>query len=498
MSRKNRKIRLRNKRNRHPDRADFHGYGLAEHPARQAAVFFAAAGLCGLFCAGFRTGWLFFFLTAAAVETQVPSLLYLHWRRVYETRRFQEVRAYMEQMEYSFLESGKLLNAWKETYAAMPEGPMGHQLREALHTVLEASTPGRPERCACRQIEENYGCPELTRMHDFLLNAEEIGGDMRESIRILLKEGELWEKRVQKHRKEQLRYLRDVIVAIVLSAGICMAALAMLPGETRIYAHPLVRITDLALIFLDVRILRRTMAAVSGSLLQQKETQREILLRYERYQSWTPEKERKVSLVLAAIPAAGMAAAGAAHLDSLLPPLAAAAVLALFQHRIRHGLERKRVHTDMCRAFPEWLLQMGLLLQSENVHVSITRSLDQAPLILQEELRKLLRGMKRSPESQTPYQNFLKEYGVREAAPAMRMLYTVAAGSGGNPSDQIAALVEKNMDLYDQTRREADADRLAGLYTMFLIPSVTGMLKLAADMTMFMLTYFGTLARLGS
>ena len=95
-------------------------------------------------------------------------------------------------------------------------------------------------------------------------------------------------------------------------------------------------------------------------------------------------------------------------------------------------------------------------------------------------------------------QNFLKEYGVREAAPAMRMLYTVAAGSGGNPSDQIAALVEKNMDLYDQTRREADADRLAGLYTMFLIPSVTGMLKLAADMTMFMLTYFGTLARLGS
>jgi hypothetical protein len=497
MHRKSRGMR-RKTRAKRPGTADFRGYGLAGHPARRAAVFLAAAGICALFCAGFRTGVLYFLLAAAAVETQVPSLLYLHCRRLYETRRFQEVRAYMEQMEYSFLENGKLLSAWKETYAAMPEGPMGHQLREVLDTVLSANTPGRPERYACRQIEENYGCPELTRMHDFLLNAEEIGGDMRESIRILLKEGEQWEKRVQHHRKEQLRYLRDVVIAICLSAGICMAALAMLPGETQIWTHPLVRATDLALIFLDVRILRRTMAAVSGSLLKQKETQREMLHRYERCQSWTAEKERKNSFVFTAVPAAGMAAARAAHLESLIPLLAAAAVLTLFQHRIRHALDRKRVHAEMCRAFPEWLMQMGLLLQSENVHMSITRSLDQAPLILQPELKKLLLGMNRSPESQKPYQDFLKDYEVREAAPAMRMLYAVASGSGGNPSDQIAALVEKNMDLYDQARRESDADRLAGLYTMFLIPSVTGMLKLAADMTMFMLTYFGTLARLGS
>ena len=89
-----------------------------------------------------------------------------------------------------------------------------------------------------------------------------------------------------------------------------------------------------------------------------------------------------------------------------------------------------------------------------------------------------------APESNEPYMNFMKEFGIMEIQSAMGMLYSISSGRGGNAGMQIDEILSKNAALLSQSENTANQNRLAALYWQFLFPSLIGGGKLLVDMTL--------------
>lgn len=135
--------------------------------------------------------------------------------------------------------------------------------------------------------------------------------------------------------------------------------------------------------------------------------------------------------------------------------------------------------------FPQWLMEVSLLLQSENVQVAIMRSYEDAPLLLKPELKLLIERLKKQPTELEPYLLFLQDYPLPEVQSSMKMLYSISEGTGGNAGNQIADIIRRNERLLDQAQKMKNEDALAGMYALFLAPQLTGGAKLLADMMMF-------------
>jgi hypothetical protein len=72
------------------------------------------------------------------------------------------------------------------------------------------------------------------------------------------------------------------------------------------------------------------------------------------------------------------------------------------------------------------------------------------------------------------------------------MLYSIAAGTGDNTTQQLSDLIEKNFRMLDLAEEERMKDRNSGLYLLFLAPVLTASFKLVVDMAVFMLTFLST------
>lgn len=150
---------------------------------------------------------------------------------------------------------------------------------------------------------------------------------------------------------------------------------------------------------------------------------------------------------------------------------------------------RKNLVKEIKYAFPNWLLDIVLLLQSENVQVALQKSREHVPGVLREELFDLTDRLELQPESSEPYHLFLKEFSIPEVHSAMGILYSLSIGNSGNADKQISELVEKNLELLDDTEKELLRNSSSGMYLLFLLPVVVASFKLIVDMVFMMLAF---------
>lgn len=159
----------------------------------------------------------------------------------------------------------------------------------------------------------------------------------------------------------------------------------------------------------------------------------------------------------------------------------------------RHAA-KKRVKRAIERDYPIWLLETSLLIQNENVQVAITKSYANAPPVLKIPLEKLIVELKMAPDKVEPYLSFLSEFSLPQVRSSMKMLYSLSIGAGGDASSQITDIIRRNQLLFETSERGASEDRLSRLYVLFLLPQLTGGLKLICDM---LLLFFGCVRSLG-
>lgn len=357
--------------------------------------------------------------------------------------RLQEVQLYLEQLLYSFLQHQKILTALEDVRPLFREGQMGLCLDRAIAHIRQDYDSNVEEQLSL--IAEEYDNDRLKNIHGYLLQVEQRGGDYEASIEFLLEDLRSWSERIRVHQADCRKYKRNVWIAVCLSVLVCAITNSLLPGDMSIEKTAVCQTSGTLMLCLDMLILLRTAKRTCRNWLREK--------------TYEPGGSRRQYMYCKT-------------------------------HRNpKSMLYRRSLRRKMLRAFPQWLMDISLLLQTENVQVALYRTGEKAPEVLRPAISEMMEELQQNPESLEPYLNFLKDYDLPDVTAAMRMLYALSNGGYGSGEKQLSQILTRNQELLDKAERSRNEDALAGLYGLFLAPALTGAGKMMVDMTVFLVVF---------
>lgn len=437
----------------------------------------------------------FIMLVIAAAFLLAPGIFVLTYRNLYEEKRFEDVGAYLEQLLYSFKRRAKILTALEEAQLLFKreESAMEGVIAEAAAYIRTARTSGDIYKEAFEIIEKEYGCKRLLKVHRVLRKVEQTGGNPDASLEILLQDRKMWIDRTYEVWQEKKNIKIKVTIGVGLSLLICVMSTWMLPEEFDVTGNLVSQTVTAGILILNMLIWYLAQYWLSGSLLhaEEEECDSGVLEKY-RYirEADRKKREKRCRITAGGLLAAGLAV-GAQGQIRAAALLAAAALWSAGGEKRKYHSAVKAVGKQVEKQFPEWMMDMSLRLQTDNVHVSLQKSIPESPEILREELKILASEIETHPNSLRPYLEFMKELRLPDVLSAMKILYSMAEFGAEEMGKQIEALVQRNAVMLDKAERIRQEDRMAGIGFMVLLPMVTGVLKMLVDLA---LVIYGILA----
>lgn len=423
-----------------------------------------------------------------------PKLIRNQYRDRYEYTRFSDVNLYIEQMLYAFKNTGRVLTSLHDVLILFPEGSAMRQVIEEACATIErpnADKEGDGEKDGLAVIEKRYPNEHVKQLHTFMIRAEHIGGTFESSIDLLLKDRVRWENRVQRLRGKQKAKLSQIRMSCIIAVGICVALLYILPETVDLAGNMVVRIVNIIMTFVSLVIYLKADSKLSVDLIAPKQQMKlsEMAKSYNKYTKYNPKLAVTKSILYSIVPLIVTAIGFFIQNKFMLIGGALISCVMLMQHKIGHNLLGKRLRKEISLAFPQWLMELALLLQSNNVQVSILESMHDAVPIMRLELEKFQKGIMAHPDSSEPFLNFFSDFDMPEVTTSMQMLYSLSAGSGGDASEQITNIIDRNGIIADRAEEMADDDSMASMEMMFLAPVMVGGFAMLINMTVFLLLF---------
>ena len=405
--------------------------------------------------------------------------------------RFYEVSSYLDTLLYSFVKEEKVVLAMSDVCQTLPNGEMKALVEKAFDYMQMTFDQIEVLEKSLRMIEEKYPCQRMKDVHQFMVHVEYYGGEIEKPINLLLADKGRWEQRIQKAIAQRNKQFIDVILSVVAAILICSAIVHMPVMDMDISEEWLVQIFSVVVLIInDVIILRaQGFLEVDWIRLQLTDEDEKIMRKMKEFRSYDEKKEKRLSRMLGIVGVLGTVFLATLGNEWFVLGGILLTLFFLNQHFIGRGLMRKKLLKEVKYAFPNWLLDLVLLLQSENVQVALEKSKEHVPAVLKEELYELTERLGRQPESAEPYYLFLKDFDIPEVHSAMGILYSLSIGNSGNADRQIGELVEKNLALLDLTEKELLKNSSSGMYVLFLLPVIVASFKLIVDMIFMMLAF---------
>lgn len=412
----------------------------------------AFAIVCGKF---FRLDHMYLFLLCLWCACLFPFFLRNLYRNRYGQRQFVEINSYMEQFLYSFQKSGKILVTLKDVEKLFANGVMHTRIQEAIAYIEDTYDEDYVEKRALAMIEREYPIHHVAMIHRFALQVEEKGGEYGEAIRLMLDARRMWADRSYELLKEKKRKRTQILISVLVSLLLCSVFVYVAERVSlSITGFAVVKVVTLLTLLLDFWILYVADRKLSMESMDETYDEKELLRQYEKVKRSEEKKHAELGTRIA----------------------------------------KKNVSRALQKMFPQWLLEVSLLLQSENVQVAIMESYDEAPVLMKPALRELIQKLQLRPTDMEPYLEFLQEYALPEVQSSMKMLYALSEGTGGNANNQISDIIRRNQLLLDQAQKMKNEDALGGLYALFLAPQLTGGAKMLVDMGMLFYAMMATSA----
>ena len=426
-----------------------------------------------------------------------PTIVRNGYLNKYELKRFGDVNLYVEQMLYSFKENQKILIALTDVQALFPRGAMREVIDEAVNIIANKRDDDAidVERYALDVIEKRYPNEQIKAIHRFMKRSEDLGGDNSTSIQILLNQRKNWENRVYKTMDLRKKQKTEIVGSIIATMAMACLMLYILPAEVDIAGNPIAKIANVLLIVISMLIYSSTDKKLSVSLIAPKKirTDKKILSDYKEYMSYNAKKAIKQSVLLSLIPLA-ITLVGYLLANNIIMIIGGILfVFILASNILGHKINKKNLLKEVQKAFPQWLMELALMLQSENVQMAIFKTIDNAPVVLKPELIKMKKALIEDPASPSPFLNFFSALELPTVTSTMQMLYSLANGNGGDANTQIMNIIERNNGILERAEEIAAEESMASLYTMFFLPIAVGSGVLLADMTIFLMTYMSSL-----
>ena len=433
--------------------------------------------------------------TTVALAIFVFLIIPFHQRLYRKSKKnekaFYEVSLYLDTLLYSFVKEEKVLLAIQDVFFAMPPGEFKELVSKTLDYMNMAHDDVEVLDTGLNMIEKEYPCQRVKDVHQFMLHAEYYGGEIEKPVNILLADKGRWEQRVKQAMEKRKKQFVDVILSVVASLMICGAIVYLPVGSMDISKEFLVQLMTFIVIISDEIILYKAQKYICVDWLKVSLTAEDAyyIKKMENYYSYDEKREKRLSIVLGVI-SLSFILISIYFRNKWLAVLFMALTLFCFkQHQIGRALQRKTLIKEIKYAFPKWLLDLVLILQSENVYMALQKSLEHVPGVLRKEVQNLVERLEMEPESSVPYHLFLEEFHLPEIHSAMGVLYGLSIGNSANMDKQIGELVEKNLALLDVAETELWRESSSGMIILFLLPVVVASFKLIVDM-LFLMLYF--------
>lgn len=405
--------------------------------------------------------------------------------------RFFEVSGYLDTLLYSFVKEEKIVLAIWDVSQTLPQGEMKSWVEKAFDYMQMTFDEIAVLQEGLGLIEKEYPCQRLRDVHQFMIHVEYYGGDIERPITLLLADKSRWERRVQEAIAKRNKQFVDVVLSVFAALMICGAIVYLPVMDMDISQEWVVQICAVLVVIINDLIVYKAQKFLMEDWIQIQLTEEDeyYVRKMQELRDYDDKKEKRISLLLGGIGAVITGICFAIGNEWFVVLGLLLTLLFLNQHRVGKSLMRKNLIKQIKYAFPNWLLDIVLLLQSENVQVALQKSKEHVPGVLREELKLLTKRLEQQPESSEPYHLFLKEFAIPEVHSAMGILYSLSIGNSGNADKQISELVEKNLTLLDDTERELLKSSASGMYVLFLLPVVVASFKLIVDMVFLMLAF---------
>ena len=439
------------------------------------------AGTAGL---GLLLGlkWRYIAVLMAAFGLLAPGILISMYRNQYERKKFIDTGSYVEQLLFSFKRRSKILSSLEDTLTLFPTGELHEAIQHAIDHIHNANSDNI-YREAFGIIEEKYGCRETRAAHDFLVKVEENGGEYLDSVEILIGERNRWAARIGEAQNQKQIIKRNMTLGVIFSVIIIASTVFMLPPELSIKENPISQTVTTIVMILNLILWTYVQRKLSGSLIvEAEEPKKSEFERYYKTAMAGPPRTRGgaiAGIVTALI--GGFVFWRFRNLPVTVGILLMAYIIAT-QKKRSYRLSVKKITREIEKEFPDWMMGLALLLRTENVHVALSRSAEDASWLLRPELTRLLEGIERDPNAIEPYSSFFGQLDVPDIRSAMKTLFSMAEYGAADLRSQILSLIERNAKLMDKAERARTEDRLAGVSFTVLMPMLTGSGKMIVDM----------------
>lgn len=440
----------------------------------------------------------------------LPVLILDTYKRMYEQKRFADVVTYIEQLMYSFQKSGKIKIALLECAEIFDAGEMKTAIDEAVSYINRGSA--RTEKGILREaltiIEEVYQSEKLHTAHELILHAEQDGGEIENSIVLILEDTENWKRRCYQLQAEKKQSHTDNIISILVATILCALCIYVIDymrilfqSESVIYIfdNSLIQATSFFFILFSMLIFKKSSHNLTNDWVGNGRFYEDAAIRkmYYEVKEYDEKKEARKSRILAlplfvAIPLVYIYGKRWICIFLLI-----AAGFLLVQHKAGYKLAKQDVMKAMYIAFPEWLMEMALLLQNNNVQVSIIKSREHSPAVLEMELDKLIDRIGLEPDKLSSYTCFCRDFEIPEAQSCMKMLHAISESGTGDAKVQINNLLEHINRMQNQADNLVNENISFKMRMIFSYPVFAAAIKMLIDLTVGMFVLFQLMGNVG-
>lgn len=442
----------------------------------------------------------FIFIPVGLTFYVIPEIILAMKLNKHESQKLEEVSTYMEQMLYSFKKNSKILSSLLDTREIFQDCHMRDKIDEAIEYIRNGQTTNNIYKEALQIIEKEYNCRRLRSLHRFMVKVEGVGGEFEMGVGALLDDRRLWLERLDDFRKKRSATIKDILIATIFSTVVIIITLYMLPSQYPVAKHIILRLA--AVVYMSVSMLnikavfKRTVLYVND--IEDKEHGKLMAEKFVQYRKFNLKKESlkglKAGLILLGFMILASVLLFIMNNTGMIKYTAALGVLGflfawLVQPKLKFNSLRKSLIAEVEKVYPDWLLELSLLLQTKNLHVALEETIKTSPLVIRQELRKLSDEIALNPTSIEPYGTFLQDLPLPNVHSSMKLLYSISEYGSDEEINQISELIKRNAALMNRAEERKNEERLAKVFMLKFIPMAVSAIKMIVDMFVFLIVF---------
>ena len=431
----------------------------------------------------------------------IPFIVVDTYKRIYERNRFEEASRYIERIIYAFMQNGKIKTTLEDvSINFLPGTKMKNCIDQALKCISYGKSGDAVYKDAFAIIEAEYSNVKIARVHKYMINVEQHGGEYHKMAELLLEDKQNWHNNIYKLQIKKETIFKEICGATVISTLLCALfetyIFKNLPETMNIIKLPIIQIVSAALIIGQMLIIRFAGTKLVTNWLdrEKREKDKDIIDNYRYLINFDNKKEKTKSLIfaapffIAALPLVFLTYKSTAIICMVI------GVLMLFQHRLNYQLAYKSALKELKVAFPEWLMELSLLLQKNNVQVAIIETAETAPAILKDEIIQLQDRMTKYPSKIESYTLFFEIFKLSEIQTAMQTLFSISQTGNGDAGAEIRNLIKSNYMMREEADKILNENILAGMSVIFSLPLLLSCCNLIVNLWMFLVVALPAMA----